>query len=73
MARSIRFVMPLTLITSLVVIINVGLGTFVPLILLFLIGNILAQPLGVLGYYFGPSYVRDTGINKILGQNSTEQ
>jgi heme/copper-type cytochrome/quinol oxidase subunit 2 len=67
-ARSIRFVMPLTIITSLVVIVNTGLGAFVPLILVFLIGNILAQPMSVLGYYYGPSYIRDTGINKLVNK-----
>ena len=71
-ARSIRFVMPLTIITLLVVIINTGLGAFVPLILVFLIGNILAQPMSVLGYYYGPKYQNDVGINKLLKHNDID-
>lgn len=65
-ARAIRFVMPLAIITSLVIVINTGLGAFVPVILIFLAGNIIAQPLSVLGYYFGPAYIRDVGINKLV-------
>ena len=32
------------------------------------VGNIIAQPLSVLGYYYGPSYIRDTGINKLVNK-----
>ena len=65
-ARSFRITVPLMLLVGFVAAVNVGIASLVPLIMVFAIGNILAQPLYVLQYRVSKAYVRDTGVNELL-------
>ncbi len=65
-ARSVRKIVPMLALLAFVLLVNINIASFFSIILFTLIANIIAQPFGVLGYWFGPQYIEDTGANRIL-------
>ena len=65
-ARSVRKLVPMLVLFGFVLLVNKNIADFYDVILFALIANIVAQPFGVFGYWFGPQYVEDTGANRII-------
>ena len=65
-ARSVRKIVPMLAIFAFVLLVNTNIANFYNIILFALVANIVAQPFGILGYWFGPQYIEDTGANRIL-------
>lgn len=65
-ARSVRKIVPMLVLFGFVLLVNRNIADFYDVILFALIANIIAQPFGIFGYWFGPQYVEDTGANRIL-------
>lgn len=65
-ARSVRKLIPMLALFAFVLLVNINIANFYNVIVFALIANIIAQPFGILGYWFGPQYIEDTGANRIL-------
>ena len=65
-ARSVRKVIPMLALFGFILLVNRNIADFYEVMLFALLANIVAQPFGILGYWFGPQYVEDTGANRIL-------
>ena len=65
-ARSVRKLAPMLMLFAFVLLVNRNIADFYNVILFALVANIVAQPFGILGYWFGPQYIEDTGANRIL-------
>lgn len=65
-ARSVRKLIPMLALFGFILLVNKNIADFYDVMLFTLFSNIIAQPFGILGYWFGPQYVEDTGANRIL-------
>ena len=69
-AIAVRRFIPLLFVLGVVVVLNGNLAGIVDLLELLIGGNLIAIPLGLASYYYGPAYIRDTGINRIVENTS---
>lgn len=68
-ARALRFVIPMIIVFGMVTVLDKNLGDIVHLLQFFTAGVIVSRVFNVLSYRFSARYVRDTGINELVGRN----
>jgi ABC-type maltose transport system permease subunit len=67
-ARSIRVIIPLSLLFIFLIAVKANIGDFYEVLLLAVASNILAQPFAILAYKFSPAYIEDTSGTRLLNK-----